>query len=204
MSSKLVTLNQVKSVQDMANAKGVGRENFQKGLDDGRVARFLDSLMTPIVAPQGARIHHNLHVRVKMDREWQEVVNVAGPNTPDHYNVRKVGNRSLPTGTDEVEEDLVLLNYPLGDGNWDKALAWAKTVNLNNTVPREVFAIGERHPNLHRELGCNTMYTVATTECSFGGSRQACCVWWDGSRRGAYLGWLGFFDDSFGWFVFRK
>ncbi len=46
MSTKLVTSKQTDSVKDMANAKGVGRANFQNALDDGRVASFLDSLKT--------------------------------------------------------------------------------------------------------------------------------------------------------------
>lgn len=201
----LVTSNQTDSVRDMANDKGVTRAQFQQALDDGTIARFLDSLKTGtagITLPQGARIHI-VRVKVKLDRPWQEAVNAAGPNTPDNYNVRKVGDQYPPTGIEEVEEDLVMINYPKGDG-YDKALAWAQTQGLEHTVPREVFAIGEQHPNLHTELGLNPMYAVATTECSFGGGRRACCVWWVVSDRKAHLVWVGYFGSSGGWFVFRK
>lgn len=44
MSSKLVTLNQVESVRQMANDKKIGRAAFQRALDDGSLSRFLDTL----------------------------------------------------------------------------------------------------------------------------------------------------------------
>lgn len=208
MSKKtLVTSNQTDAVRDMANAKGVTRVQFQSAQDDGRIARFLDTLKIDqnqkvVMSTQDPRIHI-VRVKVKLDRPWQEAVNAAGPNTPNNYNVRKVGDLYLPTGTDEVEEELIMVNYPKGDG-YDKALAWAKTQGLENTVPREVFAIGEQHPNLHIELGVNPMYAVSTTECSFEGDRSACFVWWHDSAREASLHWVSSFDDSHDWFVFRK
>lgn len=206
MSKKmLVTSNQTDSVRSMANAKGVTRDQFQKASDDGRIAKFLDTLKVDsatLTPPTGARLH-TVRIRLKPDREWQEAVNAGGPNTPSDYNVRKVGDQYPPTRTEEVEEELVMINYPKGDG-YDKAVAWAKTQGLENTVPREVFVIGEQHPNLHIELGQDPMYAVATTECSFEGHRGACYVWWDGSGRGADLDWVGGFDGAGGWFVFRK
>lgn len=147
---------------------------------------------------------HALRIRVKLDADWQKAITAAGPQTPDNYNVRKVGDQYLPTGTGEVEEDYILLNFPKGDGSWDKALAWAKANGHENTVPREAFAVGEKFPQLHRELNVNPMYVVATTECSFGGYRNACYVWWSGAEREANLSWLEGFDDASGWFLFRK
>lgn len=47
MSSKLVTLNQVESVRQMANDKKIGRAAFQKALDNGSLSRFLDTLKVP-------------------------------------------------------------------------------------------------------------------------------------------------------------
>ncbi|OHA27004.1 MAG: hypothetical protein A3C06_04545 [Candidatus Taylorbacteria bacterium RIFCSPHIGHO2_02_FULL_46_13] len=202
----LVTSNQTDAVRDMANAKGVTRAQFQSAQDDGRIARFLDSLRGDscvIPAPSGACIH-TVRIRFKPDSGWQEAVNAAGPNTPSEYNIRKVGDQYPPTGTEEIEEDLILLNYPKGDGNWNTVHAWAVTQNLTKTVPREVFALGEQHPKLHEVLGQNPMYAVATTECSFGGGRGACYVWWVGSGRGAGLVWVDNFGDASGWFVFRQ
>jgi hypothetical protein len=206
MSDKLVTLSQVEGLRQMANDKGVGRDAFQAWLDK-HAAKTLDDLKSGtlgLVPPQGARIHC-LTVTVKLDRPWQEAVNLAGPNTPDNYNVRKVEDKYPATGTETVEEDLVLLNYPSGDGNWEKALAWAEsTGQLEKTVPREVFAVGEQHPTLHRTLGQNPMYAVATKECTFDGNRRACYVWWDDSGRRADLRWVSYFGYASGWFLFRK
>jgi len=206
----LVTSNQTDAVRNMANAKGVTRAQFQAAQDDGRIARFLDTLkvdvnnvdLATLTSPPGARLHI-VRIRFKPDREWQEAINAAGPNTPDNYNVRKVGDQYPPTGTEEIEEDLILLNFPNGDG-FDKARAWAQSKQLEDTVPREVFVIGEQHPKLHEELGQNPMYVVATKECTFGGYRCACDVWWLVSFRKAYLGWVRYFDYSGVWFAFRK
>ena len=44
MSAKLVTSRQGQSVVDMANDKDVSREEFQRALDNGNLARFLDSI----------------------------------------------------------------------------------------------------------------------------------------------------------------
>lgn len=201
----LVTSNQTDAVLNMANAKGVTRTQFQAAQDDGRIARFLDTLKVDpnaLTPPLGARLH-TVRIRFKPDREWQEAINAGGPNTPSNYNVRSVGEQYPPTGTEEIEEDIILINFPNGDG-FDAALAWAKSKQLENTVPREVFAIGEQHPKLHEKLGQNPMYVAATKECSFEGSRYACCVWWYGSEREASLDWVEYFGYSSAWFAFRK
>lgn len=199
-----MTASQVESVRKIANEKKVGRTKFQQALDDGRVSRFLDGLKSgEILPPHGACIH-TLRVTVIQDQPWQEAVNAAGPNTPRDYNVHKVGDLYLPIGTGKEEQEHILLNYPSGDGGWDKASAWAEGKDLKRTVPREVFAISTQYSELHRTLGINPMYVVATTECSFAGDRRACGVWWYGSGREAYLGWVGGFTDTRGWFAFRK
>lgn len=199
-----VTSGQLDSVRQMANEKHIPRPLFQQALDDGRVARFLDSLgMGGITAPPGARIHLLTGVEVTLDRDWQEAVNVAGPNTPADYDVRKVGDLYPPTGKGKVVSDYILLNFPKGDG-WDAALAWAKEQKLENTTPREVFAVGEHHPNLHKVLGQNPAYVVATTKCAFEGYQRACCVWWRDARRVADLLWVCDFGSSDDWFLFRK
>lgn len=201
-----VTVSQMECGRKIANEKQVGRARFQKALDDGSFGRFLESLkveLTDIEPPQGARVHV-LKVKVQQGRDWQEAVNAAGPNTPDHYNVRKVGDQYPPVGTEVIEEELILLNFPNGDGNWDKALAWAEAKGLKRTNPREAFAVGEQHPKLHEQLGQNPMYVVGTTDCSFEGGRRACCVWWDDSGRKANLPWVEYFSGAYGWFAFRK
>lgn len=221
-NKKPVTNGQGDCLVKMANEKGVGRVLFQQALDDPeKFARFLDQLkadeateyvpmsdariaeLTELAAKQGARIHILRRVKVKQDRDWQEAINLAGPNTPMDYNVRKpeVSAQYQPVSSKVVEKDIVLLNYPNGDG-WDKALAWGDEAKLKRTVPRETFAIGEQHPTLHNTLGQNPMYVAATTKCTFGGFPGACCVWWGGSRRKADLLWVSYFDYSYDWFSF--
>lgn len=203
---KPVTTSQTDGIAKMANEKRIHHDVFQKKwIDEGEVSRSLDALKMRTVAEQyGARIH-TVRTWVISDRPWDEAVNAAGPNTPADYNIRKVGNLFLPTGgTDEVEQEHIFLNCLDGQGSWDKALTWGKEVKLLPTVPREVFADGEQHPYLHRILGVNPVYVVATTECTFWGYRRACCVWWRGSKREAYLDPVEDFGDADGWFAFRK
>lgn len=209
----------------MANEKGLGRVLFQKALDDpALLAKFLDQLkadeeteyvpisdarieeLTALATKAGARIHVLPRIRVKQNREWQEAVNLAGPNTPSHYNVRKteVIAQYQPASNKDIETDIVLLNYSKGDGNWDKGTAWGNEAKLKATNPREVFAIGEQKPDLHTILGQNPMYVVAPIECAFGGDRRACYVGWDGSGREASLDWISYFIDAHGWFAFRE
>ncbi len=159
--------------------------------------------MSAIIVPLGVRIH-TVHVRVKPARLWQEAVNAACPDTFPNKILRDVGSCYPPTDTDEVEEDLVLLNYPEGNGSWEKALAWSSEKGLKNTAPREVFAVGEQHPNLNRILAINPMYVVSTAECVIGDGRRACCVWWYASDRQAGFELLNYFGRSVGWFAFRK
>lgn len=205
MSKKLlVTTGQTDEVQKMANEKGLSRPGFQKWIHDGEASRALDHIkMDELAAERGARIY-TVRSWVRHDRPWDEAVNAAGPNTPSNYNVRKVGNLYLPTGTIEEEQEHVFLNYPDGDGSWDEALTWGKENKLLPTVPREVFADGEQHPYLHRILGVSPMYVVATTECAFEGGRQACCVWWFDSKRVANLYYVEDFGSAHDWFAFRK
>lgn len=201
-----VTVGQMECGRKIANEKRVGRARFQQSLNDGSFGHFLDSLKeesTNIKPPKGARVH-TLEVEVEQDREWQAAVNAAGPNTSDDYNVRKVGNQYVPVGKGKAKEKLILLNFPNSDGDWSEAIAWAEAKGLKRTHPREVFAIGEKHPKLHEQLGQNPMYAVATTDCPFGDFRFACCVWWLVSKRGADFGWVENFGDAIDWLVFRK
>lgn len=158
---------QGEEVARIARAKGVTRQEFQSALDDGRFAKFLDSLKNSITIELSAdaRIYTLPNFTYIQDVEWQEAIDAGCPNTPDYSNARKVSDYYMPIGTGEVQENLVLINYPNGGGSWDRAIAWAEDVGLKRTVPREVFAIGEKYPNLSRELKCNWVCVAATTEC---------------------------------------
>ena len=159
--------------------------------------------MKAVPEQHGVRIH-TVRAWVIPDRPWDEAINAAGPNTPPDYNVRKVGHLYAPVETDAEVQEHILINSSAGDGSWDKALALGAELRLKCTVPREVFADGEQCPYLHRILGVNSMYVVATTECSFGGVQQACFVWWFDSEREAGLRHVEDFGNANDWFAFRK
>jgi len=127
MSVKFVTSNQVKSIQQMANEKGVGRRRFQKALDDGVFAKLLDSLKPSLgVPPKGARV----------------------------FLIRKVRDSFVAiASTKAIEGDLVLVNYAEGGGSWNETFDWAQSVGLQRTGSDCVHFIGEQCPNLPDELG---------------------------------------------------
>lgn len=156
-----------------------------------------------LIPPPGGRVHV-LRVPVTSDRDWQEAITAAGPNTPADDNVRKVSDLYLPVGTGMNDEEFILVNLGPSGGSWDRAIEWGKQFKLERTQPRQVFAIGEHQPTLHRELKVNPMYVVATTECSFEGFQQACYMWWNGAGREADLRWLGRFTSARGWFAFSR
>ncbi len=205
-----------------ANEKKIGRALFQKARDNGSFTRFLDLLrteateyipisdariaeLTELAQKVGARIHILRCVRVKQDRSWQEAVTLAGPHTPSHYNVWKADDLYKYVSAKDVEIDIVLLNYSQVNGNWDKALAWGKEARVKNTNPREVFTVGEQNPALHSTLGQNPIYVVASTECTFEGSRNTCYVLWDLSNRRSGLAKVSDFGRVNGdWFAFRE
>ena len=164
---------------------------------------IISTTVAELVSPPGGRIHI-VRVPVRLDREWQEAINAAGPDTPNNYNVRKVGEQYLAIGTGTVETEIILMNFGPNGGSWDKAIAWANQNRLKRTNPRQVFAIGEHKPELHHELMMDYMYAVATDECAFGGDRSACGVWWDGSGRECGLGRVEDFGYSCGWFAFLR
>lgn len=209
MTTKAVTTAQLEQVRKMAGEKGIGKDPFQVyGLDGGIIARALDEVKQRLfvgdfIPPSSGRVHI-VRGPVQPNREWQEAINAAGPDTPGNYNVRKVGDQYPPKPGEVVEAEIVLINFGLNGGTWDRAIAWAEQYRLKRTNPRHVFAIGEHKPQLHRELGFDYMYVVATEECLFEGNQLACNVWWDKSKRKAFLHWVSDYGSSNAWFAFLR
>ena len=209
---KSVTTAQVEHVKKMARAKGVSKDLFQDNfIDGGLCAVAIDAaksgsrlkVIPPIVAPDGwgGRTHF-VEVEVDENQPWSDAVNAAGPNTPDNYDIHKVGDLYLSTDKGRRRKvKMVLVNLANG-GDFVKAVAWANQFDLKRTSPRQVFAIGKKFPELHQELGMDPMYVVASEECTFGGYRRVCSVWWGGSDREADLDWVGGVRYSDGWVAF--
>ncbi len=218
-----VTVAQVEGLRKVANDKKVGLALFQKALDNGSFARYLDSLkadeqmeytplsdkriaeLTKMATSVGARICVLRRVRVQQDRDWQDSINLVGPSTPMNYNVRKpeVSAQYQSVSKKTVEKDIVLLNYLKG-GDWNKATMWGQSTFLKAANPREVFAVGEQYPTLNKTLGQDLMCLVAPIECTFFGNRRACFVWWLDSDRKADLSHVNSFYDTYAWFAFSE
>ena len=178
-------------------AEGLTRENLDQAL------AALGKKDGDIIAPPGGRIHV-LRVPVILDQPWQEAVRAAGPSTPDNCDVWGVGDLYPPIGIGIKDVKIVLVNFGPNGGNLAKAIAWAKQYNLKRTNPRQVFAIGEHEPQLYKKLEMDSMYMVATKECSFGGRQQVCSVWWLGAGRRAGLDWTGLVGCPGDWFAFVR
>ncbi len=208
MSEKLVTDGQTDSVRDMARAKGVTVGQFQRWLDTKGprgAAYLLDTLrFDMILPPPGARFHILPNTEVILDEPWGNAVESAGPNTPANFDVHKVSYLYPPTGKGEMMGHYIALNFPDADGSWQLALDWAKSQRLENTAPREVFAVAKKHSNLYQIVGQDQMYLVATDECTFERQQQACSVCWYGRVREASMDRLKCFVSGNDWFLFRK
>lgn len=186
-------------------------EQLIRGLENPGTGMSLDELQAVVehraragyVPPPGGRIHI-LRVPVSLDRPWEEAVKAAGLDTPNDYDVWKVGNLYPSVGTGTRKKEFVLLNFGPNGGSKEKADEWARQCGLKSTTPRDAFAIGKEKPNLHHELGMDCMYVVGTDECKFDGHRRACGVGWDGSEREADLNLVGNFGDPCDWFAFAR
>lgn len=171
-----------------------------QGLYLAKTGRHIGYL-TEFTPPTGGRVHI-LWAKVRLDRDWQKAINAAGPRTPRDCTVREVANLYPPTKKGTVEREYILLN---NDGaSYAAALDWGKQNKLNQTVPREVFAISEHNPRLHQQLGLTHMYLVGTTNRGYEGDRQACYVWWFGTERRAGLYWIEHFGTAGDWFAFSR
>ncbi len=213
MTDTAVTMGQVQQIRKMAKDKGIHRDVFQAALDNGTVGRCLDGIRddllitvgTPLVPPLGGRIHTVKVCKLQLDREWEEAINRVGPNTGANWNVREVGDLCPPSGTGVVkEEEHILLNYPIGGGGWDKALAWATQSKLIPNDPRRVFAMAEKRSTLHSDFGTRVVFVVSPIAYGFDGDWQACYAWWEEPQRGADLRSTADFGHTFVWFSFRK
>ena len=159
-----------------------------------------------LAARANARIHIVRRVRVNQGCDWQEAINLAGPNTPSDWPVRKteVSDQYQPISNKNIKTDIVLFNYSNAVGNWDKVTTWGKESKLNVANPREVFAIADQKPDLDKILGQNPIGVITLNECSFESNRNTCFVLWQGSNRTVRLFWVYFPLDSELWFAFRE
>ena len=157
-----------------------------------------------IVPPPSARLHLLSKIRVVLDQDWHKAVGDAASVTiEDFCLIYKAEALYPPTGKGELVRDYIALNFNWLAG-WQVALDWAKQQGLENTAPREAFAVGNQCPNLNHILGKHQTYLVATTCCTFVGKQQACCVYWTGTMHEPILRPTDSFKFCGSWFLFRK
>ncbi len=205
VTEKLATDSQGRCFIKIVREKKISRAVLQKALNNGSIARYLDSLiadekssynplsdkhirrLTTLAKQEGARILVLRRVPVTQDLDWQDAINLVGSDTPHDSPIRMVKVSALFPPASHCEDliDIVLLNYPNGDGDWDKALAWADKASMNITNPREVFAIGTHRPSLHVFLGQDQIHVVASTEATCFDQRFIPSIWSDDLRSGA-------------------
>ncbi|MDE1925408.1 MAG: hypothetical protein KGH79_04520 [Patescibacteria group bacterium] len=145
-----------------------------------------------------------LRVRVRQNLPWEEAVLAAGPDTPEYFDVLKVGGQ-YPAGSGEVVKDILLIS----DCRWYEIPVIAKTLSLERALPRDIFALAKSHPQLPVELEAdllalekNPILIVATTECEFEGITCACEVRWNTDGRRVDMGWIGDYGGPNHWFAF--
>lgn len=204
-----MTVKQALDFRRMAIAKGVSRDQIQRG---GNVlSTALDALkrgvrieLIPLIkSPSwGSRIYSIDNVPVRLDQEWQSAIHEAGSNTPSDNVVRQIGHLYPPVGTGVVKANFVLVN--LNGEHYQDALVWAKQYGLYLASPRHIFSLAKNHPNLNLELDRDPCYIVAPQEVSFRGDARVCCVWFSGRGREASADWVSGVGGCSDWVAFLR
>ncbi len=207
MSKELVTVSQMEDVRKMANEKGIGKKRFQLAIRNGAVSHFLNGLKSDsmeLLPPRGGKIHR-LAVEVKLDQSWESAIREAGPYCESLNKIWTLGDKFPPEGKGLITIDLVLVNYPRGNGDMEHASEWAEKNGLYVTQPREVLTVGRQYPSLNKVLAFPEMVLKSTTGINIPttGFDWWCCVEWKGSRRGAIIdNEVSHFSDTT-WYVYK-
>lgn len=201
VKKKRPTQSQFLDLWQTATELGLDREMVETMKPE--ITALMKKRKDEITADRENCLTFELTATVQQDRPYIEALEAAAPDTPGSYNARKVENLHPPVSQEKEEVEFILRNFPKGGGGWDKAQEWAKAKGYKPTNPREGFAVVEQH-DLRKLLDRSWLYLVTTTDCSFGGYRQAVYVYVDESFRGADLDWLGDFGGGCVWFLFRK
>lgn len=175
-----------------------------------RFTRFLQNggrveivTLEGVIAPTGGKVHV-VTVPVDESRPWSDAISAAGPDTDLNSDIWKMGGQYPPqAGAGTKNKEIILVNFGKAVSS-ETAIAWGKEQGLRPKSPRACLAVGERHPNLHRDLGLNEMVVVSLAPCSFEGRQQFVCCWWRGSERSASLCWLALGWRASFWFAFSR
>lgn len=147
---------------------------------------------------------HVVSVQADESRAWDDVVHAAGPQTGRDWDVWKVGHLYAPVaGASGATRKLVLVNFESERHLWsEEVLTWADSQHMVPCSPRQVFAVGECCPTLHRHLAADVMAVVSLVPRRFEGRTLVPSVWWYGSLRQADLCWFDTRWYAYNWFAF--
>jgi hypothetical protein len=181
-----VTTGQADNFRKVANEKRLGRGRFQRALDDGRCARFIDSLKSDYIPltderiseltlkaeALDGRIHIVRRVPVNQSGDWQEALQSFQCQIPIDHEVRSpMISCQYPTSQEGVvEKDIVLLEISGSDTSrrdhsrtYGEIMIWSKSVSLKKTNPRELFAVGSIKFDLNKMLNRQGFLSVVCT-----------------------------------------
>jgi hypothetical protein len=172
---KLPTFDQFKAFRGLAIKNGLGRKEIETLTKEGTLNRFFKAIKNgdPVT---------------------------FGPPQP----IPPLGAQIHPLSVeiDGVREKLILLNFALVDGSWEKAKAWGRKYKLGLTGESHIYAISRQYPNFDKEIGYNPVNIVATKEELQDGRFFAPCIWRCDERKGSYLLSTHFCSSHDCWFAF--
>lgn len=215
MADKNPTVGQAMSLREDAIAKGVTREQWQRGgvvlctaLNAIRNGVRI-KLLPPIAAPSWGRIHFVDGVTVQLDRWWREAVQESAPDSErSSSGIFRAQRYYAPVSSAVIKANLVLVDF--SENNVDKVFTWAATYDLSPAPPRHVFALCAQHPDIHKILNRDALGGHDTTIVSPVGHGslvlpEFCSVHFLYERRTAYTHSEGCFNKAKNqWAVFIR
>lgn len=157
----------------------------------------------------GMELDYTPKLKVKRKKmSYEDAVLLGGPQTSPNSNVFKVGEKySKPRKT---YEDIILLWYRNGRGDYLKTIEWAISQGLSLGTPYEMFAMSNEYPDLCLSFELLQLRMVETTGCLFNQEKRVCCLTWDifeeheETIRSLELHSVSDFNEQDVFFVFKK
>lgn len=156
--------------------------------------------MSTKIERKGNLLVVRLQVSVNYNRTWQQLITAAGPQTSRESLIWEAGVQYPAPKRGTMPTNITLCNY---GRNWEseEVVAYAKSNKLDLAGPWELFAIGEAHPRLNRDLGKNYLAAVSLQQCKLGGSQRVPFLWFSEDYRKAYSDWFDGRWDGHYWFA---
>jgi len=133
------------------------------------------------------------NVPVINDRDWNQAIDAAAPQTPQCSLIRKIGHLYSPCRSGVSQVTLSILGFDR-EFESQEAQRHIHKLKLPAANPRQIFAIAEQNPTLHRMLGQEHMALLSFKTFKY---KRSLCVpdlWFGGNDREAgshlfYNGW---------------